>query len=58
MTGAFSPYYNSEHTLEELTQITQKEEEQRDHGGRRYVIPSPDQTPEGFRHTQVHDDSQ
>ena len=31
-------------------QQPQKDEEQRDHRGRRYVIPSPDQTD---RHTQV-----
>src|SRR5262249_8408333 len=33
---------------ERRNQQPQKEEEQRDHRGRRYVIPSPDQTDEVF----------
>jgi hypothetical protein len=33
---------------ERRNQQPQKEEEQRDHCGRRYVIPSPDQTDEVF----------
>ena len=33
---------------ERRKQQPQKEEQQRDHGGRRYVIPSPDQTDEVF----------
>jgi hypothetical protein len=33
---------------ERRTQQPQKEEEQRDHRGRRYVIPLPDQTDEVF----------
>src|SRR5262249_1244267 len=37
---------------ERQNQQPQKKEKQRDHCGRRYVIPSPDQTDEGFRHTQ------
>ena len=34
--------------FERQDQQPQKEEEQRDHRGRRYVIPSPDQTDEVF----------
>jgi hypothetical protein len=37
---------------ERRNQQPQKEDEQRDHRGRRYVIPSSDQTDEVFRHTQ------
>jgi hypothetical protein len=36
---------------ERRKQQPQKDEEQRDHRGRRYVIPSPDQTDEFSAHT-------
>jgi hypothetical protein len=43
---------------ERRNQQSQKEEEQRDHRGRRYVIPSPDQTDEVFgTHTGINADS-
>jgi hypothetical protein len=40
---------------ERRNQQPQKEEEQRDHCGRRYVIPSPDQTDEVFGTHRISD---